>query len=170
MTESGLGPAPTPAVPRKLGLGGQREQANLWPRVSPGEEADPEIRAGPSRRDTCPCRGHTGTGGTRRVRAWAGGEDSALYVLTSLASTWTRGLAALTAQGSAFTACPNSAGRLRQPGTPAPGGGPPTITPCPPVTWPGQLGHAWSSKAPACQLLRSSASPPTSGTPQPCLS
>ncbi|XP_043340416.1 collagen alpha-1(I) chain-like [Cervus canadensis] len=52
VTESGPGPAPPPAAPRELGLGGQREQANLWPRASPGEEADPETRAGPSRRDT----------------------------------------------------------------------------------------------------------------------
>ena len=42
--------------------------------------------------------------------------------------------------------------------------------PLTPLTWPGHLGHAWSSEAPACQLLRSSASPPTLGTPQPSLS
>lgn len=68
--------------------------------------------------------------------------------------------------------------KLRRPGgreaPPALGtssrGQPPTITPCPPVTWPGHLGHARSSEAPACQLLESSASPPTLGTPQPCLS
>lgn len=122
--------ATTSCTPRARAGRAERGQADLWPRASSGGGGCPETRGLGQAGGTC-AQGLVEPGGSG---LGLGGRDSAFYVLTSLASAWTSGLAALTAQGVTYTACPNSAGqaagRLRRPWAPIPGAAP-TITPAP---------------------------------------